>query len=488
MKGVEGIRRTKIVATLGPATRDPQTLEALLQAGVDVVRLNFSHGTPEEHGRTIELVRTLAKRLDRSIAILQDLQGPKIRTGPLAGGRPVELKEGAELTLTTDPVEGTSALVSVTYPDLPRDVRPGDRILLADGTLELRVVEVSGGQIRTVVVKGGSLREHSGINLPGVAVRAPFLTEKDLADLEFGITNGVDYIALSFVRSAEDLQRAREVLKVQGVSIPLVAKLERPEAIDDLEAILTVSDGVMVARGDLGVELGPEKVPMLQKAILRRANEKGVVAITATQMLESMIGSPRPTRAEASDVANAILDGTDALMLSGETAVGAYPVEAVAMMDRIAREVEAASPQRTIWGEREAISEAHAISHAARTLAEDLSVQAIVAFTRTGRTARLLSKDRPRVPILAFTPDEKVARALALWWGVTPLLIAVEEHTDALIARMEQILLERGLAAPGERVIVVGTMPLQAGTHTNFVKLHHIGLRRKGQIREEGFS
>lgn len=482
MKGLEGTRRTKIVATLGPATADERILEALLRAGVDVVRLNFSHGTQDGHGRTIEMVRALAKRLDRPIAILQDLQGPKIRTGPLAGGRPVKLSDGAELTLTTRPVEGTSHLVSVTYPGLPRAVRPGDRILLADATMELRVVEANEGHVRTLVVKGGYLREHSGINLPGVAVNVPALTEKDLADMKFGIAKGVDYIALSFVRTAEDLQDAREVLKAHDVSIPLVAKLERPEALDHLDAILTTSDGVMVARGDLGVEVGPEKIPMLQKAIIRRASEKGVVAITATQMLESMIGSPHPTRAEVSDVANAILDGTDAIMLSGETAVGAYPVEAVVMMDRIAREVEAASPTRTLWGEREAISEVHAISHAARTLAEDLSVHAIVAFTRTGRTARLLSRDRPQVPIFAFTPDEKVARALTLWWGVTPLIMGVEEHTDALIARMEQILLSRELATPGERIIIVGTMPLQVGTHTNFVKLHHIGQRQEGGL------
>ncbi|MBI4493642.1 MAG: pyruvate kinase [Chloroflexi bacterium] len=471
------VRRAKIVATLGPATDSAERIEALLRAGVDVVRVNFSHGTHDDHGRRIALVRALARELDRPVAVLQDLQGPKIRTGALAGGGPLALVPGQELTITTQPVAGDATRVSTSYQPLPGEVRPGDPILLDDGRLRLRVLAAGGTEVRTQVEVGGVLGEHKGINLPGVPISAPALTEKDQDDLAFGLAQQVDYVALSFVRRAQDMHDARRWLAQRDAAVPLIAKLETAAAIDDLGAIVAASDGVMVARGDLGVELGPELVPILQKRIIRAANRRGIPALTATQMLESMTASPTPTRAEAADVANAVWDGTDALMLSGETAVGHYPVEVVATMARIALAAEAA---QLPVGPRDLprVSLAHALSRAARSLAEDLDVPAIVAFTRTGRTAHLLSQDRPRAPILALTPDEQVYRRLALWWGVRPLACALAPHTEALVQQMEQEVLRRGLAQRGQSVVVVGAMPLEKGVHTNFVKVHTIGRGR----------
>lgn len=470
-------RRTKIVATLGPATDAPERLAALLRAGVDAVRLNLSHGTREAHARRLALARESARELARPVAVLLDLQGPRIRTGTLAGGGPVQLVEGRELILTTRLVAGDAERVSITYPRLPLEVRPGDPVLLDDGRLRLRVVAVEGDEVRTRVEVGGPLGEHKGINLPGAPLSAPALTEKDWDDLAWGLEQEVDYVALSFVRRAEDLYEARRWLAARGAEVPLIAKLEKGEAIQRLEAIVAASDGVMVARGDLGVELGPEQVPILQKRILRAAHRRGILAITATQMLESMTHSPTPTRAEAADVANAVWDQTDALMLSAETAVGEYPVEAVATMARIAAAAEAAQPPSAPPG-GQSISHAHAISRAARGLAEDLEVAAIVAFTRTGRTAELLSRERPRAPILAFTPDERVSRRLALRWGVSPLACGLAPHTDALIEEMERQVLDRRLAGPGQHLVIVGAMPLRRGVHTNFVKLHTIGRTR----------
>ncbi|MER3460526.1 MAG: pyruvate kinase, partial [candidate division GAL15 bacterium] len=338
-------RRTKIVATVGPATAQPERIRALIETGVDVMRFNFSHGSREEHLRRIEFVRRFSAELGRPVAVLQDLQGPKIRVGGLRDHQPVVLEEGSEVVIGTEAEGGTAQRLSTTYPELTRAVREGDRILLSDGELELAVTAVEPQGVRARVIRGGVLEEHKGINLPGVPLRAPALTDKDVDDLKFGLEVGVDFVALSFVRTAEDVARAREVMERVGRTVPVIAKLEKAEAVDHLEEILEAADGVMVARGDLGVELVPERVPILQKHIIRRANELGIPVITATQMLESMVDHPRPTRAEASDVANAILDGTDAVMLSAETAVGRYPVEAVRIMDRIAVEVEATSPQ-----------------------------------------------------------------------------------------------------------------------------------------------
>ncbi|MEI6310406.1 MAG: pyruvate kinase, partial [bacterium] len=417
------MRRTKIVATLGPASDSEETLRGLIRGGVDVVRLNFSHGRAEEHQARLELVRRLAAEEGRAVAILQDLQGPKIRTGRLVGGGPVQLVEGAFLTLSNEPMEGTAERVSTSYPSLPEDVKQGDRILVDDGLLELRVEAVTGGEVRTEVMHGGPLGEHKGINLPGVAVSAPALGEKDLRDLALGLQMGVDYVALSFVREAEDLRKLRRVIEAAGSDTPIIAKLEKPEALAQLGEILAACEGVMVARGDLGVELSPEAVPSAQKRIIEAANRAAKPVITATQMLESMIDHPRPTRAEASDVANAIFDGTGALMLSGETAVGRFPLETIRTMNAIACQAEG---ELSHWGHRWARDThtdltSQAVAHAAVDLAEDLGVALIVAFTRGGATARYLAQLRPAVPILAFTPRLETYRRLALYWGVVPL-------------------------------------------------------------------
>src|SRR6266699_3625974 len=444
------MRRTKIVCTIGPATNSEERLEELMRAGMNVARLNFSHGTHSVHAVVIERIRTISARLGWPIAILQDLQGPKIRTGELENGQPVKLVDGATVTITTRPVVGNAQTVATTYTPLPQDVKPGDRILLDDGLLELRELNSNETDVECQVVHGGMLKEHKGINLPGVHVSAPALTEKDRKDLIFVVMHDVDYVALSFVRQPEDVLEAKYLIrqfqvekgeKEQAKTLPLIAKLEKPEAVAHLDQILDVVDGVMVARGDLGVEMAPEKVPLIQKRIIAACHDRGLPVITATQMLESMITHPRPTRAEASDVANAILDGTDALMLSAETATGAYPLEAVQMMGSIAQETEA-DYRRARQPQCQHLTPAHAVSHAARALAEETSVQAIVVFTRSGASAHLISTDRPRTPILAYTPSEHVYRQLALWWGVWPHRIDMGETTEELIKHVDQRLQE----------------------------------------------
>lgn len=480
------MRRTKIVCTIGPATSSEERLEQLMRVGMNVARINFSHGTHDEHAQAIERIRSVSARLGCPIAILQDLQGPKIRTGRLQDGQAVLLKDDAEVTITTRPVSGDAQTIATTYQPLPQDVKVGDRILLEDGLLELCVVGYDDSDVRCRVVHGGLLKEHQGINLPGVAVSAPALTEKDREDLRFGVMHDVDYVALSFVRKPEDVLEAKHLIrqfqaelheqtgKKSQVTIPLIAKLEKPEAISRLEEILSVVDGVMVARGDLGVEMAPEKVPLIQKRIISKCNDYGLPVITATQMLESMISNPRPTRAEASDVANAILDGTDAVMLSGETAVGAYPVEAVEMMVRIALETEAGN-RTALQPQCRRLTQAHAVSHAARALSEETSVQSIVVFTRSGTSAHLISKDRPRTAILAYTPSERVYRQLALWWGVWPHRIEMRGTTEELIAVVEQRLQEDKLVKRGEHVVIMGGLPVASQARTNFVKLHRVG-------------
>jgi pyruvate kinase len=472
------MRRTKIVCTIGPASNSEQQIEAL----------NFSHGKHEEHAVVIERIRAIARRLERPIAILQDLQGPKIRVGALSDGKPIVLTDGSEVIITTHPVEGDTHTIPTTYKDLARDVKAGDHILLDDGLLELQVLATSDDDVRCRVVHGGLLKEHKGINLPGVAVSAPALTEKDREDLRFGIAHGVDYVALSFVRTPQDILDARQAIEnlhaehvEQAVQagdrpyerVPLIAKLEKPEAIAHLDTILEVVDGVMVARGDLGVEMSPEKVPHIQKEIIARCNRLGLPMITATQMLESMITNPTPTRAEVNDVYNAILDGTDAVMLSAETASGEYPIEAVRMMVRIAKEAEedgktAQQPQC------QKLTQAHAVSHAARALAEEASVQAIVVFTRTGTSAHLISKDRPRTPILAYTPSPEVYRRLALWWGVWSYEAAMGHTTDELISVVEHHLIDNHLMSNGDHVVIMGGLPIASRARTNFVKLHKV--------------
>jgi pyruvate kinase len=467
-------RRTCIVATLGPATSDSSRIRAVLEAGVNVVRLNFSHGEASEHARICGLVRDTERHLGRPVAVMQDLAGPKIRVGHLHNGA-VTLRDGQRLTLTATDRPGTDHEVSINYPQLPRDVRAGNRILLDDGNLELVVEATTASSVTTRVVRGGVLKEHKGVNLPGVSLDVPSLTAKDLTDLEFGLQQlGVDYVALSFVRRARDITLAREAMDKIGIGVPIIAKMEKAEAVNALDEIIDAADGVMVARGDLGVELAPEWVPVLQKTIVRKANTVGKPVIIATQMLESMVHSPRPTRAETSDVANAILDGTDAVMLSAETAVGDYPVDAVQMMDRIARVVESSNP--SIFGSHGLTQHSTTISlaHAAADLAHDGNARAIVAITRSGLTAQLLSKLRPHEPLIAFTEQEATVRRLGLWWGVQGFATAFMDNTDAMIAHLEDELLRRGLVEIGDTVTIVGSAPLVVCGRVNFVKMHRV--------------
>jgi len=481
------MRRTKIVATIGPASRSPEMLERLIQAGVNVFRLNFSHGTHEEHFEVIRAARDIAARLHRPVALLQDLSGPKIRTGKVKDGQ-VELVKGARLAITTDTsIEGTAELISTTYEPLPRDVKAGDPILLDDGNLELRVVGVSGGRVLCEVVDGGTLRSHKGMNLPGVALSTPALTEKDRRDLQFGVQHQVDYVAMSFVRRAEDVLEAKALIRSMGEAIPVIAKIEKPEAVDNLESILAAADGVMVARGDLGVELGTEDVPIVQKRIIAMANVAGKVVITATQMLESMIENPRPTRAEASDVANAILDGTDAVMLSGESAVGKFPVETVETMARIAdyteehgmgsirpRRADARrgdQPQAAPAGPGTPIT--RSLTRVAASVAEELGCKLILAFTESGITARLVAGHRPRMPVVAVTHDDRVYRRLALWWGVVPLKSEFVENTDDLLAAGEERLKARGLVQKGDTILMLSGHS-RAAAATNMLRVHTV--------------
>lgn len=469
------MRRTKIVATIGPATSSPERIRQLLAAGMDVARVNFSHGTYEDHQRTVERVRSAAKDAGRPIAILQDLQGPKMRTGPLQGGQPVHLVSGQELTITTEPVPGDARRISTDYPHLPQDVSVGDRILVSDGLIELRVLETTESDVRTAIVYGGTLRQRQGINLPGVHVSSPSVTDKDLADLAFGVDLGVDYVAISFVRRAEDVLRVKEALEQAGADTPVIAKLERPEALDHLEAILAAADGLMVARGDLGVEIAPERVPGLQKQIIQAANRAGKPVITATQMLESMITSPQPTRAEVSDVANAILDGSDAVMLSGETAIGQHPIHAVEMMARIAEAVEEqaiAEAQATIGYPLDEFSSVpQGIAAAVSALVRTLPMKAICVMTRTGTTARLVSRYRPDLPILGFTPVEATYRRLCLLWGVTPLRTEFAHTEEAYFQQVRTILLEQGHARQEDKVVVTGGHPFTTGGPTNMIRV-----------------
>ncbi len=472
-------RRTKIVATLGPASSSEAALHELLTAGVDVVRLNFSHGTHEAHGAAIQRVRGLAGSLDRPVAIMADLQGPKIRVGRLSA--PVQLEDGGRVRIRhaeeTDPLPREPGLLTTTYAHLAQDVKPGDMVLIDDGKLALKVESTDGVEAVLRVVHGGEVKEHKGINLPWVQVSTPSLTPKDDADLKFALAAGVDAVALSFVRDADDLRKLRRRMDEYGGRVPVVAKIEKPEAVKHLEDVVQEADVVMVARGDLGVELGPEDVPVLQKRIIAACIEAGRPVITATQMLESMIEFSRPTRAEASDVANAIFDGTDAVMLSAETASGRFPVEAVATMDRIARRTEQelhlhCSDHRKLSRHRDLYAAASV--HAAAVAAEDLAAKAIVVFTISGRTAGLVSQLRPPMPIYAFTPDRAAYRRLAMTWGVQPLFLEHAENTDVLVERGENVLLERGLVARGDPVVMItGTTTLTGAT--NLVKLHRIG-------------
>jgi pyruvate kinase len=468
------LRRAKIICTLGPSCNTEATIRGLFQVGMDVARLNFSHGTHEEHALAIDALRSAATAEGRTVCILQDLQGPKIRTGTLQDRKAVPLKAGGTVTITIREIEGTAELISTTFKGLPSEVHPGARILLCDGKVELRATRVSTTEIECQVINGGSLGEHQGINLPGAALSIPALTQKDRIDLEFGLEHGVDMVALSFVRSAADVLEVKEIIAERNLTVPVIAKLEKPQALDQLEDILEASDGVMVARGDLGVEMPPEKVPVIQKYVIRRAAEWRKPVIIATQMLESMIDNPRPTRAEASDVANAIFDGTDAVMLSAETASGRYPREAVCMMAKIMVEaennmMEFTQPRRR--RERRMLSISETICESIAHSAEDTDMAAIAVFTETGNTARLLSKYRPKSRIYAFSHVPEVCNRMNLLWGVQPVRRDHAMNAEEMLATAEQELLRAGRVKPGHVLGVVAGTQMASGS-TNFMRLH----------------
>lgn len=464
--------RTKIVCTVGPASQAEETIGRLIQAGMNVARLNFSHGTQEEHGKVIASIRKIATKLGEHVAILQDLAGPKIRIGKINKGQ-IRLKGGDLFTLTSRQIPGDECTVSVNYPDLARDVKPGDTLLLSDGALELEVVKITGRDIECQVIIGGPLSSFKGINLPSRSIKAPSLTEKDKEDLSFGMHQDVDYVALSFVRGAEDIIDAKRFLEKKGSHIPIIAKIEKHEALTNIDEILAVSDGIMVARGDLGVETPLEKVPLVQKSLIKKANQAVKPVITATQMLRSMVDNPRPTRAEVTDVANAILDGTDAIMLSEETATGKYPVEAVAMMSKIAEDAETgifSGREKYQLGLIHEKSIPEAVGYAACMLAEGIDASAIISFTQSGSTARLIAKYRPRCPILAPTSLEKTCRSLSLIWGIVPILCESSNDTDDMIDRTLRAALESRFVQREQKVVITAGVPMGIPGTTNFIK------------------
>ncbi|SEJ43798.1 pyruvate kinase [Deinococcus reticulitermitis] len=474
-------RATKIVATIGPASRTPDTLGRMIDAGLNVVRMNFSHGDHEDHRQTVQMVRELARQKDVAIGILQDLQGPKIRVGRFAEGA-VTLSPGDRFTITMDDVDGDQSRVSSTYKGLAGDVYSGMVLLLDDGNMSLRVDQVRGNDVHTTVMIGGVLKNNKGINVPEADLSVPALSEKDVLDMEFGASLGVDWVALSFVRSRDDLLLARHYLARFGSRAKLMAKIEKPQAVARFADILKEVDGVMVARGDLGVEMRPEQVPTIQKSIISMCREAGKPVITATQMLESMINLPRPTRAEASDVANAIYDGTDAVMLSAESAAGLYPVESVAMMDRIAREAEASEHYKLLQRQLTIPSEQaqDAIALAACSIGEKLETPAIVAFTSTGGAATRISKSRPPLAILALTPNEVTRNQLALSWGVVPMLSEDPEDTDDMVRIANDELKKSGLADVGDRYVITAGVPFGVRGTTNMLRVE--------RLREEDLS
>jgi pyruvate kinase len=450
-------------------------IRKLFDAGMDVARLNFSHGTHEEHAETIAVLRETSGLLQRPIAILADLQGPKIRTGILAGGGTVLLRTGQRFVITTSKVLGDSTRVNTTFQALPREVKRGDCILLSDGLISLRVEKTTHSEVICQVENGGMLGEHKGINLPGVKLRVPAVTEKDRVDLRFALQQRVDYIAASFVRRPEDVLQAKELIRRAGATTPVISKLEKPEAIDNLDDILQVSEGVMVARGDLGVEMSLERVPVVQKNIIARAREMRRPVITATQMLESMTANPRPTRAEASDVANAIFDGTDAVMLSAETASGKYPIEAVAMMARIIEEAEASIQEFPRPATQEKLKVAETVAELVCHASRELHMKLIAVFTHSGFTARLVSRYRPLVPIIAFSPEQETRRRMSLLWGVTARSIVDIKKIDGLATVAEKRLIEERLVKKGDVIGIVAGTPMGVRGTTNFMKFHVIG-------------
>ncbi len=468
------LRRTKIVATMGPASRPPEVLRKLILAGMDVARLNFSHGSYSDHAASIAQLRAISAELDRPVTILQDLQGPKVRVTNLPDG---------QITLVTDEIieivpeaeyRGQPATIPIDYPDAADEAKAGMTLLLADGLFELQIVEVAGRVLRCRVVEGGVLTSRKGVNFPDLHLHLPALTQKDQEDLEFGVSQGVDWISLSFVRTADDVKSLKEFLAARKSTTPVIAKIEKPQALEHLPAILDEVSGIMVARGDLGVEMNPEKVPLAQKRIIELCNRKGLPVITATQMLESMVHEPRPTRAEASDVANAIIDGTDAVMLSAESAIGQFPVKAVDMMSRIAREVEARITFKSYPPDDSGT--VRALSEASNVIAGVIDPRCIVVLTTSGYTARFLAAERPKALVVAITTDPRVYHSLNLFWGIRPVLVDVKPSTfDALVAQAEATVVQRKFASSGDTILIVGGVPAGQPCGSNFLKIHKLG-------------
>lgn len=478
------MQRAKIIATLGPSSTDETIIEKMIQAGMDVARLNFSHGTHEEHLQKINTLRKISQKLNQAIPILQDLQGPKLRVGilPKSG---MQLSAGETVFLRRIDKEkvdiSSKKIISLDIPDVINGLQPGGLILMDDGNLQLRIVKIEVGEITAEVEIGGTLYSHKGVNLPGTALQIPGFTSKDQIDLQFGLEHGIDAVAISFVRTAEDIQKIRRAIRQYSSEnnfLPVIAKLELPDAIANLEEIINAADGVMVARGDLAVETSPSVVPITQKEIIHAANLKAKLVITATQMLESMVKNPRPTRAEASDVANAILDGTDAVMLSAETASGAYPVESVSMMDSIIQEAENHFPE---WGHlfipelKGHMDDPMALAYAARELAHDREVRCVAVFTQTGRSARFIAKMRPNVPIFAFTPVKKTYQQLGMLWGVVPYLVPFSNSLEEMIKHVEEAILSCTFLQPGQKVVIISGFPINAIRPANLALLHTIG-------------
>ncbi len=466
------MRKAKIICTLGPASDTPEVIEGLIRAGMNVARLNFSHGTHDDHRRRVNTIRKVSRKLGIPVAILQDVQGPKIRLGKFEGGQ-LLVKEGQTVTVTTRAVLGQGSIIPTPIRSLPKDVERGHAILLDDGRVRLRVLRVSGQDVTARVEVGGILKDHKGLNLPGAAISVPTITKKDAVDLAFGQELGVDYVALSFVRSADDIKLARQ--HVAKRNTPLIAKIEKPQAVDNLEAIAAVSDGVMVARGDLGVEMPLEQLPGIQKRAVAEVNRMGGIVIVATEMLESMVGNPRPTRAEVSDVANAILDGADAVMLSGETAAGKYPIDAAATMARIVEETElGVGPglRPSLVERKDDLSTG--VAAAAVAAAEQLGIETIVTYTERGHTARLVSEFRPRAQIIGLTPSADTVNRMALYWGVRGLQVGRLQSTDAMLRQVRRLCRDEGLCKVGTTVVIVAGVPLNEPGSTNMMSIHRI--------------
>jgi pyruvate kinase len=468
------MRKVKIICTIGPASNSRDVIYKMIRAGMNVARLNFSHGTYKEHEKAVRYIREGAQKYNSPVAILQDLKGLKIRVGSLKNGA-VMLKKNSSLTITTKDIEGDSQQVSVSYPRLMKDMGIGDKILMDDGLLQLKVTGKGKGTLSTRVLEGGILREKKGVNFPGTQLSGEIFTKKDREDLTFGIKTGVDYVAMSFVRSKADILKVKNYLKKYNADIPVIAKIERPQALDNIDEIIKVSDGLMIARGDLGVEVSPEKIPLIQKNLIGKCNTAMKPVITATQMLESMTEHMRPTRAEAADVANAVLDGTDILMLSAETAIGTYPLKALKMMDRIIHFTETQRPKIIVNKGAVSKSFAHAVAEAACISAMDIKAKTIVAFSRTGFTALLVSKFRPHVPIVGFTVQEEVRRKMNLYWGINPQIMKFPGSTDEMISETEKALLKNNIVKSGDSIVIIATSPFSLGGNTNIMKLHKVG-------------